>query len=131
MAKTESITERKLKKAITGSYGIIGNVAKKAGCSTRTVSRKLKRYPKLRELLEEEKAQLRSDMNDLADMVLFDALQNMDRKVAMWVKERLGANEGYNPALKLESTKDTNITLNFIDKEGADFGKEMTNESES
>lgn len=122
--KTESITARKLKKAIEGSYGIIKRVAKRAGCSTKTVSRKLKQYPELQDLLEEEKATLRKDLNDMADLVILDALEDNDRRVAMWVKERLGADEGYNPALKLESKGDSTITLNFIDKEGGDFGNE-------
>lgn len=121
--KTESITPRKLKKAIEGSYGIIKRVAKRASCSTKTVSRKLKQYPELQELLEEEKATLRKDLNDMADMVVLEALENGDRRVAMWVKERLGAGEGYNPTLEIKGTPNEPITLNFIDKEGSKFEK--------
>ncbi len=122
--KTESITARKMKKAIEGSYGIIKRVAKRAGCSTKTVSRKLKQYPELQELLEEEKATLRKDLNDMADLVVLEALENGDRRVAMWVKERLGASEGYNPTLELKGTPNEPITLNFIDKEGGSFETE-------
>jgi hypothetical protein len=119
--KTESITPRKLKKAIEGSYGIIVRVAKRAGCSTKTVSRKLKKYPELAEALEEEKATLRKDLSDMADLVILEALQDNDRRVAMWIKERLGASEGYNPTLELKGNTTENITLNFIDKEGDKF----------
>ena len=121
--KTESITPRKLKKAIEGSYGIIKRVAKRAGCSTKTVSRKLAKYPELKDLLEEEKATLRKDLNDMADLVILDALEDNDRRVAMWVKERLGAGEGYNPTLELKGNTTEPITLNFIDKEGDRFEK--------
>lgn len=121
--KTESITPRKLKKAIEGSYGIIVRVAKRAGCSTKTVSRKLKKYPELQEALEEEKATLRKDLNDMADLVILEALQDNDRRVAMWIKERLGAGEGYNPTLELKGNTTEPITLNFIDKEGDKFEK--------
>ena len=121
--KTESITPRKLKKAIEGSYGIIKRVAKRAGCSTKTVSRKLAKYPELKDLLEEEKATLRKDLNDMADLVILDALEDNDRRVAMWVKERLGAGEGYNPTLELKGNTTEPITLNFIDKEGDSFEK--------
>lgn len=121
--KTESITPRKLKKAIEGSYGIIVRVAKRAGCSTKTVSRKLKKYPELAEALEEEKATLRKDLSDMADLVILEALQDNDRRVAMWIKERFGASEGYNPTLELKGTPNEPITLNFIDKEGGKFEK--------
>lgn len=121
--KTESITPRKLKKAIEGSYGIIVRVAKRAGCSTKTVSRKLKKYPELAEALEEEKATLRKDLSDMADLVILEALQDNDRRVAMWIKERLGASEGYNPTVELKGSTTGNITLNFIDKEGGKFEK--------
>ena len=121
--KTESITPRKLKKAIEGSYGIIVRVAKRAGCSTKTVSRKLKKYPELQEALEEEKATLRKDLNDMADLVILEALQDNDRRVAMWIKERLGAGEGYNPTLELKGNTTEPITLSFIDKEGDKFEK--------
>ena len=112
---------RKLRNAMVGSHGIISNVADAAKCSPRTVSRKLKKYPELQELLEEEKATFRSEMNDMADMVIFKALKDDDRRVAMWVKERLGASEGYNPALELKGGVSEQVTLNFIDKEGAAF----------
>ena len=124
--RTESITPRKLKKAIEGSYGIIKRVAKRAGCSTKTVGRKLKQYPELQKQLEEEKATLRKDLNDMADLVILDALENNDRRVAMWVKERLGAGEGYNPTIELKGSPNEPITINFIDKEGSKFEQEKT-----
>lgn len=127
--RDETITARKLKKAIEGSYGIIKRVAKRAGCSTKTVSRKLAKYPELKDLLEEEKATLRKDLNDMADLVILDALEDNDRRVAMWVKERLGASEGYNPSIELKGNSTEPITLNFIDKEGGKFEqKEESNE---
>lgn len=122
--KTESVTFRKMKKAIEGSYGKIKRIAKRAGCSTKTVTRKLKQYPELKQLLEDEKAMLKQDLCDMADDVIYTALEEGDRRVAMWIKERLGAGEGYNPTVTLEGTKDTNITLNFIDKEGGKFESE-------
>lgn len=122
--KTESITARKLKKAIEGSQGIIKRIAERAECSTKTVSRKLKKYPELQSLLEEEKESLRGELNDMADMVILKALKDDDRRVAMWVKERLGASEGYNPALEVKGSVSEQVTLNFIDKEGANFANE-------
>jgi hypothetical protein len=91
--------------AIHGSHGIMAVIAERANCTTMTVWRKLKQYPELQKVLEKEKEMVRATMNDMADGVIFKALQDDDRKVAMWVKERLGANEGYNPAVKLETEK--------------------------
>lgn len=134
MAGTERITERKVKKAIIGSYGHINKVAKKAGCDVRTIERKLKQYPKLRELLEEEKNVLVQLTDELSDGALLDTLmrkkigdnaewtrQDEDRrvKVAMWVKDRNKEKNG-------GETSDVGITLNFIDKEGSNFGQEKT-----
>lgn len=134
MAGTERITERKVKKAIIGSYGHINKVAKKAGCDVRTIERKLKQYPKLRELLEEEKNVLVQLTDELSDGALLDTLmrkkidenaewtrQDEDRrvKVAMWVKDRNKEKNG-------GETSDVGITLNFIDKEGSNFEQEKT-----
>ena len=111
MAGTERITERKVRKAIIGSYGHINKVAKKAGCDVRTIERKLKQYPKLRELLEEEKSVLVQLTDELSDGALLDTLmrkkinesdewtrQDEDRrvKVAMWVKDRNKEKNGGN-----------------------------------
>lgn len=129
MAGTERITESKVKKAIIGSYGHINKVAKKAGCDVRTIERKLKQYPKLKELLEEEKNTLVQLTDELSDGALLDTLmrkkigkdaewtrQDEDRrvKVAMWVKDR---NKEKNNGV----ASDIGITLNFIDKEGSKF----------
>ena len=111
MAGTERITERKVRKAIIGSYGHMNKVAKKAGCDVRTIERKLKQYPELRELLEEEKSVLVQLTDELSDGALLDTLmrkkinesdewtrQDEDRrvKVAMWVKDRNKEKNGGN-----------------------------------
>lgn len=103
MAGKERITERKVRKAIIGSYGHMNKVAKRAGCDVRTIERKLKQYPKLREILEEEKNMLVQLTDELSDGALLDTLmrkkisenaewtrQDEDRrvKVAMWLKDR-------------------------------------------
>ena len=136
MANEERITKRLLKKAIAGSYGEMNAIAKKAGCNVRTVNRKLKQYPELQELVEEEKAVLRITQKELAMNSILEALtkkpeetdKDKDRriKVAMWAAERLGADEGYNPTLELKGNTTEPITLNFIDKEGDRFEKEKS-----
>ena len=138
MANQERITKRLLKKAIAGSYGEMNQIAKKAGCNVRTVNRKLKQYPDLQKLVEEEKAVLRITQKELAMNTILEALtkkndeseRDKDRrvKVAIWAAERLGVEEGYNPTLEIKGGVggDTNLTLNFIDKEGGKFTQEKT-----
>jgi hypothetical protein len=131
MAGTERITERKVRKAIIGSYGQINKVAQRAGCNVRTIERKLKQYPELQELLEEEKNVLVELLDELSDNAIYDTLtrkkvseesgwtrQDEDRrvKVAMWLKDRNKEKNG-------GGTGDVGITLNFIDKEGDKFEK--------
>lgn len=111
MANVERITESKIRKAIKGSYGHVNKVAKKAGCDVRTVERKMKQYPKLRELLEEEKNVLVKLTDELSDGAILDTLmrkkiseesewtrQDEDRrvKVAMWLKDRNKEKNGGN-----------------------------------
>ncbi len=129
MANSERITESRIRKAIIGSYGQINKVAQKAGCNPRTVERKLKQYPKLKELLEEEKNVLVQLTDELSNSAILDTLmrktaspedtwtrQDEDRrvKVAMWIKDRESAKNN-------NATSENTITLNFIDKEGANF----------
>ena len=130
MANSERITESRIRKAIIGSYGQINRVARKAGCNPRTVERKLKQYPKLKELLEEEKNVLVQLTDELSSSAILDTLmrktaspedtwtrQDEDRrvKVAMWIKDRESAKNN-------KAASENTITLNFIDKEGANFG---------
>ena len=130
MANSERITESRIRKAIIGSYGQINRVARKAGCNPRTVERKLKQYPKLKELLEEEKNVLVQLTDELSSSAILDTLmrktaspedtwtrQDEDRrvKVAMWIKDRESAKNN-------NAASENTITLNFIDKEGANFG---------
>lgn len=91
MANKEHITVGKLKKAINGSYGIINNVAKLAGCTTRTVYTKLKTHPELQQMLENEKDILQTTIDDLADITILEALKGKNVRVAMWAKERAEA----------------------------------------
>lgn len=132
MANKERITKRLIKKAIHGSYGEINQIALKAGCNPRTVKRKLDQYPDLQKLIEDEKAILRITQKELAMNTILEALtkkpeeteRDKDRrvKVALWAAERLGVEEGYNPTLEIKGgVGDTNLTLNFIDKEGSKF----------
>lgn len=129
MANSERITESRIRKAIIGSYGQINRVARKAGCNPRTVERKLKQYPKLKELLEEEKNVLVQLTDELSSSAILDTLmrktaspedtwtrQDEDRrvKVAMWIKDRESAKNN-------NAASENTITLNFIDKEGANF----------
>ena len=132
MGSEERITRRLLKKAISGSYGEMNAIAKKAGCNVRTIYRKLRQYPELMDLVEEEKAVLRITQKELAMNSILEALtkkaeetdKDKDRriKVAMWAAERLASDEGYNPTVEVKGGAES-ITLNFIDKEGGKFEK--------
>lgn len=120
----ERITKRLIKKAIEGTYGEINAIAKKAGCATKTVMRKLRQYPELNEYLEEEKAVLRVTQKEMATNTILEALtkradetdKDKERrvKVAMWVAERLGAEDGYNPSIKIETEQPKEQTLNVF-----------------
>lgn len=125
MGSEERITRRLLKKAISGSYGEMNAIAKKAGCNVRTVNRKLKQYPELQELVEEEKAVLRITQKELAMNSILEALtkkpeetdKDKDRRirVAMWAAERLGADEGYNPTVKVDESSKVSIIHEYVD----------------
>nr|DAQ89233.1 MAG TPA: DNA-binding protein [Caudoviricetes sp.] len=128
MPRRESVTKKLLKNAISGSYGEINAIARKAGCNVRTVARKLEQYPELKKLIEHEKSILRVTQVELAKNTILEALQrredetdrDKDRrvKVSMWVMERLGVDEGYNPTVKVEAEQKS-VTRVYID----DLGK--------
>lgn len=130
MARTESITKKLMKKAIKGSYGELNAIARRAGCNVLTVRRKLEQYPDLRVLVNNEKEVLRITQKELALNTILEALtkkpveteKDKDRriKVAMWTAEKLGAEEGFNPILKLETDK-TNGGLNITVHKSEDF----------
>ena len=109
MAGTERITKERIRKAIMGSWGQINKVAQRAGCSVKTVERKLSKHADLRKLLDKEKDMLAVLTDELSDNALLDTLmrktvnaetewtrQDEDRrvKVAMWVKDRNSKKNG-------------------------------------
>lgn len=125
MAGKERITKQVLKKAIKGSYGVRNVIAKKIGCDVRTVYNKLKQYPELEKMAEFEKNVLKGTLVELAQNTLLEELKpkkdetdkEKDRrvKVAMWVAERLGAGEGYNPTVKVEKEGKDVTEFVFVD----------------
>ena len=48
-------TEEALLEAVPGSKGIIGHIAKRLGCEQGTVNRAIKRYPKFKKALSDER----------------------------------------------------------------------------
>ncbi len=120
--RPKKINETKLIAAIKSSYGNLMIVTKWLGCERHTVAKALKEYPKAQSLLEEE----RELLVDGAEYVVANAVRSGDLRTSIWLLERLGGKRGYNPALELKGNTSEPITLNFIDKEGANFGESQS-----
>lgn len=117
MGRRKLVTHNKLMKAIKNSNGIITIIADRLGVSRGTVH-------KYMNLDEEAKALYESECEtvlDIAEVVIIDAIKNQDVQTAKWYLGTKGGKRGYNPALELKGNTSEPITLNFIDKEGANF----------
>ena len=117
MGRQKNITHKKLLKAIEESHGVISVIAKRLKVDWHTANKALKNDPIALEALQDETERI----IDVAETVILNALMQEDIRTAQWYLERKGGKRGYNPALELKGNTSEPITLNFIDKEGANF----------
>ena len=117
MGRKKVVTRLKLIKAVKGSNGVIGIIAERLNVTRNTVSAALKRDPIAKEYYDEEC----ETVGDIAEVVVFDAIKSGDVSTAKWYLMNKCAARGYNPALELRGSGSEQVTLNFIDKEGAAF----------
>lgn len=118
MGRRKAFNRIKLIKAIKNSNGIITIIADRLGVCRQTVSKALKNDPIAQEYYEDEC----DTVLDIAEVVIIDAIKNQDVNTAKWYLSTKGGKRGYNPRMELESKVDNAITLNFMDKEGGNFG---------
>ena len=119
MGRRKKVNRNQLIKAIKGSNGVITIIAERLGVCRTTAAKALKNDPIAQEYYDDEC----DTILDIAEVVIFDAIKERDVNTAKWYLSTKGGKRGYNPRMGLEA-KDTNITLNFIDKEGAGFTQE-------
>lgn len=110
------ITKDKFTEAIKGSYGIISNIARKLGCTRRTIYYFLDKEDNkdLKILIDEEKEILL----DLAESNLFKSLKSKDKYERKWstmfILNTFGAKRGYG---NKNENANTNIDVNAIMKD--------------
>lgn len=118
MGRKPTISKKKMLKAIQGTGGVVSLIAKRLDVDWHTA----KKYLEKDEIKQAYEAEC-DTVADLAETVIFEALNAHDVRTAQWYLERKAAKRGYNPALRIENEHDSAITLNFIDKEGSSFEK--------
>ena len=126
--RPKKITEKKFKIAVQDSQGIKAVIAKRLGCTWVCVNNYVKSNPFAQKLLDEES----EVVLDMAESVVFKAIQNGDERVAEWYLQKKGKNRGYcdNVGIQVkgngntQGTEDTIIidvnTRNIIDRIKAD-----------
>ncbi len=122
MGRRKLVTHNKLMKAIKNSNGIITIIADRLGVARGTVHRYMNEDAEAKALYEAEC----ETVLDIAEVVIIDAIKNQDVQTAKWYLGTKGGKRGYNPALELKGNTSEPITLNFIDKERANFGESQS-----
>lgn len=89
--RPKKITEKKFKIAVQDSQGIKAVIAKRLGCTWVCVNNYVKSNPFAQKLLDEES----EVVLDMAESVVFNAIQNGDERVAEWYLQKKGKNRGY------------------------------------
>jgi len=89
--RPKKITEKKFKIAVQDSQGIKAVIAKRLGCTWVCVNNYVKSNPYAQKLLDEES----EVVLDMAESVVFNAIQNGDERVAEWYLQKKGKNRGY------------------------------------
>ena len=102
-------------KAIEDSHGVIAVIAKRLGVEWHTANSAIMNDPMAFQKYQDETDKI----VDVAETVILNALMNEDIRVAQWYLERKGAFRGFNPSVEVRNSGDSNITMNFIDKEAA------------
>jgi len=132
------ISKKKVKQAISGSYGIVTSIAKRSGCTRRALYYFLDRPENkdLRSIIEEEKESLL----DMAENNLITAIKSRDKNERKWstmfILNTRGAKRGYGnkndnvhknfdvPGIMKELENSLPLSLSFVEKlaNGEDIG---------
>ena len=111
--KAEKITKKKVIAAIEDSAGIMSVIAKRAGCCGWTISRKLKKYPELIELIKNEKDKIL----DLAETQIIKKIKGGDNTMIIFYLKTKGKERGYvervEQKVDLEVSKVPSLNINL------------------
>jgi hypothetical protein len=90
--KKDYFTKEQVETAIRKACGILSGAGEILGMPRRSVSRYLERYPELREVQDE----VRQQMVDKAEQVLYQHLAEGNDKVAIFIAKTLGKDRGWS-----------------------------------
>lgn len=93
--------------AIPGTFGLYTEIAKKLECSTRSINRAVKRYPILRQAIEDERLKL----TDKAEHQLSEKVDKGDITAIIFTLKCLGKDKGYveRPQVGIDGRLDVNF----------------------
>ena len=110
MVKTEKLTTKKILDAVKHSAGIKSEIAKKLGVHRHTIDRYQKKYPTVRQAIEEEE----NNILDAAENNIFKAINAGDIDVSKWFLSRRGKKRGYSDKLDIEKDHNEPTVLKVI-----------------
>ena len=90
MGRTKQYTAQEVIDALKGTGGIVGTVAKKLDCTTRTVQNYIAEYPTVKEAWRSERLAMRS----MAEITVLKQAQSGSLKAAMFILNQLDPETG-------------------------------------
>ena len=90
MGRTKQYTAQEVIDALKGTGGIVGTVAKKLECTTRTVQNYIAEYPTVKEAWRSERLAMRS----MAEITVLKQAQSGSLKAAMFILNQLDPETG-------------------------------------
>lgn len=107
--------------AVAGSGGVVEEIAKRLGVTSRAVTKRKKEHPDFAEAVEEEA----NVVLGTAESELVKAIKKGNLKAIMWFLDRKGKERGYGKQLKVDGSLEQNgrIVLHLPDD-----GRESTGE---
>lgn len=119
MGRKQQYTAQEVIDAVTGTGGIVGTIAEKLGCTTRTVQNYIAEYPTVKEAWRSERLKLRS----MGERTIAKQAQAGNLKAAMFLVNQLDpvTGEFTPPTLRQELTGEgggpvqTEIVIKYAD----------------
>ena len=108
--QTLKLTKNMLIKAIEGSNGIILIIAQRLKVDRKTITNYLKRYPELKELIDEEK----ENIIDFAESKLIKRIQEEDAWAIKFFLINQGQARGYGKEITENNEKFKEVVINFL-----------------
>lgn len=93
-------TEKQILEAISGTGGVVSDVAERLGCARSTVYRYVDRYPSVAEALQDE----REELLDLAEEGLMKRVREHDLRAIIFVLKTKGKDRGYTTYVDVGAT---------------------------